>query len=231
MTLIELPIGLATTTDPERPRLIRRARRLAWAGIGWHIAEAAIAIAAGLVASSIALTGFGADSLIEALAGLVVIWRFAAARAHDEQSERRAQQLIAASFAILAVYVAIEATRTLINAEHPDTSWVGIALAAVTATTMPLLAKAKQRLGQQLGSTATASEGTQNMLCAYLSLALLIGLGGNALFGAWWLDPIAALTVAAVAVREARSSWRGEDCCTSTLAHDASTSCSGDCCT
>lgn len=230
MTLIELPIASAPSPDPERPRLIRKARRLALAGIVWHIAEAAIAIAAGLAATSIALIGFGADSLIEALAGLVVIWRFAASRALDERSERRAQQLIAASFAVLAVYVAGEAARSLINADHPDTSWVGIGLAAVTASTMPLLARAKQRLGQELGSAATSSEGTQNMICAYLSLALLVGLGGNALLGAWWLDPVAALVVAGVAGREARSSWRGEDCCTTPLGYTGPASCSDDCC-
>ena len=229
MTIVELPIAPAPPVDPNRPRLIRRARQLAWTGIAWHIAEAAIAVAAGLVASSIALIGFGADSLIEALAGAIVIWRFTGTRAHDDRSERRAQQLIAASFAILAVYIAVEAARSLINAEHPDVSWVGIVLAAVTATTMPLLARAKQRLGQQLSSAATTSEGTQNMICAYLSLALLIGLGGNALFNAWWLDPIAALTVAVVAAREARSSWRGEDCCTTPLGHTAP-GCTDDCC-
>ncbi len=204
MTVIELPIAPPVPVDPERPRLVRRARQLAWTGIGWHFAEAAIAVAAGLAASSIALVGFGADSVIEALAGAIVIWRFAGTRAQDDRSERQAQQLIAASFAILALYIVVEAARSLINAQHPDASWVGIALAAVTAITMPVLARAKQRVGQQLSSSATASEGTQNMVCAYLSLALLIGLGGNALFGAWWLDPIAALTVAAVAVREAR---------------------------
>jgi divalent metal cation (Fe/Co/Zn/Cd) transporter len=230
MTVIELPIAAAPSADPARPRLVQRARQLAWAGIAWHVAEAAIAIAAGLAASSIALTGFGADSLIEALAGLVVVWRFATARANDALAERRAQQLIAASFAILAIYITVEATRSLIAADHPDVSWVGIALAAITATTMPLLARAKRRLGQQLGSSATASEGTQNMLCAYLSLALLVGLGGNALLGAWWLDPVAALTIAAVAAREARASWRGDDCCTTPLA-PGKPACSDDCCT
>jgi divalent metal cation (Fe/Co/Zn/Cd) transporter len=229
VTLIELPIAAPPSADPERPRLIQRARRLAWAGIVWHIAEATIAIAAGIAATSVALTGFGADSLIEALAGLIVIWRFTASRAQDEQSERRAQQLIAASFALLAIYITVEAARSLINADHPDTSWVGIGLAAVTATTMPLLARTKRRLGQQLGSAATASEGTQNMLCAYLSLALLIGLGGNALLGAWWLDPVAALTIAGVAAREAHSSWRGEDCCATPLGYDDA-ACSYDCC-
>lgn len=198
---------------PLRDRLIRRARLLAWIGLGWHGVEAAVAIAAGAVASSIALVGFGADSLVEAVAGVVVLWRFAAARAGSDRAERRAQQLIAVSFYAIAAYVGIEAVRSLIAGDHPEASYVGIALAAVTLTTMPPLAIAKARVGERLGSLATKSEGRQNMLCAYLSAALLIGLGANALLGWWWADPITALVIAAVAVREGRDAWRGESCC------------------
>jgi divalent metal cation (Fe/Co/Zn/Cd) transporter len=224
------PVPAPPHGDPRRPVLVRRARQLAWFGIAWHFVEAAIAVLAGMAASSIALIGFGADSLIEALAGFVVVWRFTSARADDPQAERRAQQLIAASFAILAVYVATESARSLIGGTHANVSWIGIVLAAVTASTMPLLARAKQRLGRQLGSSATASEGAQSMLCAYLSLALLVGLGANALVGWWWLDSIAALAIAGVAAREARSSWRGEDCCTTPLAVDGDSTCHDDCC-
>jgi divalent metal cation (Fe/Co/Zn/Cd) transporter len=202
----------------DRQRLVRRARRLAWLGLGWHAVEAAIALAAGISASSIALIGFGADSLVESLAGVVVLWRFAAARSGSENAERRAQQLIAITFYVLAAYVAVEAVRTLAGGDHPEVSWVGIGLAAFTATMMPVLAIAKARVGERLHSSATKSEGRQNMLCAYLSVALLVGLGGNAMLGAWWLDPVAALVIAGVAVREGRESWRGESCCAGPLA-------------
>jgi len=191
---------------------VRRARALAWLGIAWHGIEAAIAVAAGLAASSIALVGFGADSLIEGFAGLVVVWRFGGRRVSSDASERRAQRLIAASFYLLAAYVAIESLRTLLGADHPQVSWLGIGLAAFTLVTMPLLASAKARVGEALGSSATKSEGRQNMLCAYLSAALLLGLGGNAAWGLWWLDPVVALFIAGVALREGRQAWRGDAC-------------------
>jgi divalent metal cation (Fe/Co/Zn/Cd) transporter len=173
-----LPILLL---GPEREKLERRARLLAWVGIGWHIGEFAVALSAGLAAGSIALIGFDADSLVEALAAGVVLWLFTGSRGTSNAAERRAQQLIAASFFVLAAYVAVEATRTLIGHEHPDPSSIGIALAAVTALTMPHLAGAKRRVGNRLHSSATVKEAAQNQLCAYLSVALLIGLGANAL--------------------------------------------------
>jgi divalent metal cation (Fe/Co/Zn/Cd) transporter len=197
---------------PERDNLIRRARFLAWVGLGWHGIEAAVAIGAGLVASSIALVGFGADSLVEALAGIIVIWRFASVRSMSEDAETRAQKLIALSFFVIGAYVGVEAVRTLLTGDHPEVSLAGIVLSGVTLVTMPPLANAKQRIAEKLGSSATASEGRQNMLCAYLSAALLVGLGGNAVFGWWWLDPITALAIAAVAVKEGREAWRGDGC-------------------
>ena len=210
-TAIPLPVATLPVTD--RAPLVRRARRLAWGGIAWHAVEATVAIAAGLAAGSIALIGFGADSMIESVAGFVLLWRFAASRAASEGAERRAQKLIGASFFLLAAYVAVEATRTLLGGDHPDVSWVGIGLSAVTLVTMPPLAIAKARVGERLGSSATKSEGRQNMVCAYLSAALLLGLGANAVAAWWWADPIAALVVAAVAVHEGREAWRGEACC------------------
>lgn len=141
------------------------------------------------------------------------MWRFSARRALSRSAERRAQQLIAATFFLLAAYVAAEAARTLVAADAPEASRLGIALAAVTAPTMPLLARAKRRVGRSLGSSATVSEGAQNLVCAYLSLALLAGLGANALLGWWWADPAAALVVAAVAAYEGVRSWRGDACC------------------
>ena len=198
---------------PERRRLERRARLLAWGGIAWHIVEFAIAIAAGIAAGSIALIGFGADSLIEAFAGIVVVWLFTGTRVGSARAERRAQQLIAISFYVLAVYITVDAVRALAVGDKPGTSWVGIGLAAVTAPTMPLLARAKRRVGERLGSAATVQEGAQNMICAYLSIALLVGLLANALAGWWWADPAAALVIAAIAAREGRQSWRGQGCC------------------
>lgn len=221
MSTPQVPLIRITRSQPirdaERARLERRARRLAWGGNLWHIAEFAIALGAGVAAGSIALVGFGIDSLVEVLAGGVVVWLFTGRRLHSETAERRAQQVIAVSFFLLAAYVAFESIRTLVGGHHPDASWVGIGLAAVTAPTMPLLARAKRRVGRRLGSAATVSEAGQTMLCAYLSVALLIGLGANALVGWWWADPVAALVIAAVAVREGRASWRGEGC-------------AGDCC-
>jgi divalent metal cation (Fe/Co/Zn/Cd) transporter len=200
-------------TAEERARLVGRARLLAWGGNAWHFVEFAIALGAGIAAGSIALVGFGFDSLIESLAGFIILWRFGASRVHSESAERRAQQLIAASYFLLAAYVCVESTRTLLGSSHPETSWIGIGLAAVTAPTMPLLARAKQRVGRKLNSSATVSEAWQNMICSYLSIALLVGLGANAQFSWWWADPAAALVIAAVAAREGVESWRGEGCC------------------
>ena len=208
-----LPVLPPSPPPAERARLERRTRLLAWVGIGWHGIEFAIALVAGLAAGSIALIGFGADSLIEALAGGVVLWLFTGNRRGSSTAERRAQQLIAVSFFLLAGYVGVEASRTLVNGDHPSVSWVGIGLAAFTALTMPLLAYVKRRLGNQLHSAATVREAAQTQLCAYLSIALLLGLGANALAGWWWADPMTALVIAAVAVREGRQSWRGEGCC------------------
>lgn len=143
----------------------------------------------------------------------MIVWRFTGVRTLSEAAERKAQKLVAIQFFILAPYVGIEAIRSLINADRPDESLVGIALAASSVIIMPLLGRAKQRIGARIGSSATASEGKQNLLCAYLAGALLIGLLGNAAFGAWWLDPLVALFIAYVAIREGREAWRGEACC------------------
>jgi divalent metal cation (Fe/Co/Zn/Cd) transporter len=206
----ELPIAQVL---PARAPLVRRARALAWLGVGWHVIEAAIAVGAGVAAGSIALVGFGADSLVEAVAGFVVLWRFAARRAASAGAERRAQQLIAVSFYGIAAYVGIVAVRSLVLGHEPDASWVGIGLSAFTLVTMPPLARAKARVADALASSATKSESRQTMLCAYLSAALLVGLGANALAGWWWADPVTALAIAAVAMKEGRDSWRGEACC------------------
>jgi len=207
-----LPV-VSARPGPGRPELVRRAKVLARLGLGWHAIEAAIAIGAGIGASSVALIGFGADSIVESAAGVVLLWRFGAERQSSDAAEQRAYRLIAVSFWVIAAYVGIEAARQLIDGSHPEVSWIGIGLAAVTLATMPPLAMAKTRVAGQLGSAATRAEGRQNMLCAYLSGALLVGLGANALFGWWWADPVTALLIAGVAVREGRQAWDGETCC------------------
>ena len=141
-----------------------------------------------------------------------MLWLFTGTRVGSEPAERRAQQLIAASFFVLAAYVTVESVRTLAGGQHPKESWVGIGLAVFTTLTMPLLAYVKRRVGLKLGSAATVKEASQTQLCAYLSVALLIGLVLNAAAGLWWADPAAALFIAAVAVKEGRESWRGEGC-------------------
>ena len=207
-----LPV-VSARLGPGRPELVRRAKVLARLGLGWHAIEAAVAIGAGIGASSVALIGFGADSIVESAAGVVLLWRFGAERQSSDAAEQRAYRLIAVSFWVIAAYVGVEAARQLIDGSHPEVSWIGIGLAAVTLATMPPLAKAKTRVAGQLGSAATRAEGRQNMLCAYLSGALLVGLGANALFGWWWADPVTALLIAGVAVREGRQAWDGETCC------------------
>jgi divalent metal cation (Fe/Co/Zn/Cd) transporter len=199
--------------SPEWLRLARRAKLLSWASLAYMAAEGAVAVVAGIVAGSIALIGFGADSVIEGFASVVIVWRFTGHRTLSEEAERRAQKLVAIQFFILAPYVGVEAIRALIEGHHPDESMVGIALAASSLVVMPLLGRAKQRIGGQIESSATASEGKQNLLCAYLAGALLIGLVGNAVFGAWWLDSAVALLIAYVAVQEGREAWRGDACC------------------
>ncbi len=212
-TLPIIPAQLTPAGD--RERLVRKARRLSQFSLGWHRFEAAAGIVTGVIAGSVALTAFGADSLIEATAGLIVIWLMSPQRSSSPHAERRAQQLIAATFILLAIYIAAESAHDLIGARHPGESWPGIALATITLIAMPLLADAKRRVGQARGSHATTSESRQNLLCAYLSVALLVGLLANAIAGWWWADPGAALLIGIVAIREARSAWQGEscDCC------------------
>ena len=187
--------------------------------------EGAIALIAGIVAGSIALTGFGIDSAIEGVASLIVVWRFTGSRLLSEHAEERAQTLVAISFFLLAPYITVEAGRDLVGGHRPEASWVGVGLAASSIVLMPMLGIAKQRIGEQIGSPATAGEGAQNLLCAYMAVALLVGLGGNALFGVWWLDPVAALVIAGLAVNEGIEAWRGEGCCV-----PGPTACEDDCC-
>jgi divalent metal cation (Fe/Co/Zn/Cd) transporter len=205
-------LPLVAAGGAQQRRLVLRARRLTQLALGWHVLEAGVAVGAGVVAGSVALVGFGADSLIEAGAGLVVLWLVTGERLASPRSERRAQQLIAISFGLLAAYVTVGSLRELVDGHHPAVSWVGIGLSVVTLLAMPPLAEAKRRVGRALGSSATISESRQTMLCAYLSAALLIGLLANAITGWWWADPLVALAIGGAAVREAREAWRGESC-------------------
>lgn len=224
--------GLAGHEPPAADWLqaARRAKALSWLSLIWMGLEGGIAIVAGIAAGSIALIGFGLDSGIEGAASVVIIWRFTGARIHSHAAERRAQKLVAIQFFILAPYVAYEAIAHLAAGEHPEVSPLGMALTASSVIGMPLLGIAKQRVARRLGSQATHGEGTQNLLCAYLAAAVFLGLAANALVGAWWLDPFAALLVAAVAVREGVQTWRGEGCCAAPALDSAGRAAADDCC-
>ena len=198
--------------ESEYRRLAGRVKLLSWLSLGWMTLEGGIAILAGVMAGSIALVGFGIDSAIEGFASAIIVWRFTGNRIFSEAAEGRAQKLVAVQFFLLAPYVGFESVKALVAGDHPETSVLGIALSASSVVIMPYLGIAKQRLADRLGSAATKGEGRQNMLCAYLAGVLLVGLLGNALFGAWWLDPAVGLLIATVAVKEGLETWRGEGC-------------------
>jgi divalent metal cation (Fe/Co/Zn/Cd) transporter len=212
-TLPDAPAQPRPVQSADWLRAARRARALSWLSLAWMGAEGAIAITAGILAGSIALIGFGLDSAIEGVASLVIVWRFTGHRLLSHAAEERAQKLVAIQFFLLAPYVAFEAVRHLATASEPEVSVLGMILTATSLVGMPYLGLAKQRLADALGSSATHGEGAQNLLCAYLAGAVFLGLAGNALLGWWWLDPIAALLIAGVAVREGLETWRGEGCC------------------
>jgi divalent metal cation (Fe/Co/Zn/Cd) transporter len=195
----------------DRERLGRRARLLAGASVVYNSVEAVVALAAGTVAGSVALVGFGLDSIVEVSSGLVILWQFGH---HLPQSrERQAQRLIAVSFLVLAAYVAQDSARALLGGDDPDPSRVGIALASVSLLLMPFLSWAQRRTGRALHSSAVVADSTQTLLCVYLSAVLLGGLLLNAALGWGWADPLAGLVIAAVAAKEGRDTWRGEGCC------------------
>jgi divalent metal cation (Fe/Co/Zn/Cd) transporter len=233
-TLIELPIVSSDARHGDHPRerdrLIRRAKALSWLSLASMTVEGTVAITAAVIAGSVALLGFGIDSAIEGLASVIVIWRFTGSRRLSDHAEERAQKAVAVSFFLLAPYIAQDAIRALLAGNHPATSWVGIGLSISSIAVMPLLGRAKQQVGTRLGSGATAGEGAQNLLCAYMAAGVVVGLGANAAFGWWWLDPVIALVIAAVAVREGREAWSGEGCaCVAAPGLDAD-SCQDGCC-
>jgi divalent metal cation (Fe/Co/Zn/Cd) transporter len=192
--------------------------------------EGAVGLVSGFGAGSIALIGWALSSVVEGLASVIVIWRFTGARTLSETAEQRAQKAVAISFWLLAPYVAVQSVRDLVTSQHSETALVGIGLTVSSLLLMPALGIAKHRLGRRLGSGATAGEGTQNLLCAYLAGAVLAGLIANTLWGLWWLDPVAGLAVAAVAIKEGRDAWRGDSCCAVPgLEADAGCDCGPDC--
>lgn len=203
----------------DRSALVRRGVVLAWFTMCWNAVEGVVGIAAGIAAGSIALVGFGVDSYVEVFAGSVIVWRLARDRKGEELSEkaeRRAVRLIAISFLALAVGVGVESVRKLAVGAEPDESHLGIGLAIVSLVVMPLLARAKGKVGRQLGSRAVTADATETALCVWLSAILLAGLAANATFGWWWADPLAAVGIVYVAGREGIEHLRSEkldDCC------------------
>ncbi len=189
----------------------RKGRRLEYVTLGWNVTEAAVALAAGIVAGSIALVGFGVDSLIECLSGAVLLWRLQV-HEEDEYRENIATRLVGISFILLAAYVAFEAIKTLLLREEPQVSIIGIVLSCASLIVMPLLARAKRRVALRLESRSMDADSRQTDLCAYLSAILLGGLAVNALFRWWWADPIAGLTMVPIIVRDGIENLRGDAC-------------------
>ncbi|WP_190824799.1 cation transporter [Saccharopolyspora pogona] len=204
------PVAAAPDSD-RRSVLSRRVRLLVGATITYNVIEAIVAISAGAAASSTALIGFGLDSAIEVASAAAVAWQFSS-RDHEAR-ERTALRVIAVSFFALAAYVTVESIRSLAGADTAEHSTVGIVLAALSLIVMPGLSYAQRRAGRELGSASAVADSKQTLLCTYLSGVLLAGLLLNSLLGWSWADPIVALVIAAVAVKEGREAWRGQHCC------------------
>ncbi len=202
-----------------RGQLLRRALRLEWLTVGWNVVEGVIAVAAALAAGSVALLGFGIDSFVESVSGSILVWRLLAemGRAADahaiERLDLRARKLVSLSLFALALYVAGDASLALWRSERPDASLVGIVLTCVSMVVMLWLGRAKRRAAAGLGSRALAADAFQTTACWWLSIITLAGIGLNAAFGWWWADPVAALGMTPLLIREGMEAWRGEDCC------------------
>jgi divalent metal cation (Fe/Co/Zn/Cd) transporter len=211
-------------SSPRRAVLARRVRWLVTATITYNLIEAVVAITAGSLASSGALIAFGLDSIIEVASAAAVAWQFSAATPEAvERREHRALRIIAVSFFVLAAYVTADAIRALLGAGTAEHSTPGLMLAALSLVIMPLLSAAQRRTGRELGSASAVADSKQTLLCTYLSAVLLAGLAVNSMFGWAWADPIAALVIAAVAVKEGREAWRGETCCAAPVASPSTT--------
>jgi divalent metal cation (Fe/Co/Zn/Cd) transporter len=211
--------GITAGLGPGRRAQLARALGLEYLTVGWNIAEGVIAISAAILAGSVALLGFGIDSFVESASGLVMIWRLHAERrasmddARLDAIEHRARRLVALSLFLLAAFVVVDAVDTLRAQEHPAFSAVGVALTSVSLVVMLWLARAKRRAARDLGSQALEADAFQTTACWWLSLAALTGITLNGALGWWWADPVAALVIAALIVKEAREAWQGRDCC------------------
>ncbi|WP_433242986.1 cation transporter [Streptosporangium sp. CA-135522] len=203
---------LVRPASDEWLRDARRARALSLATLIWLGAESVLGLAAGLGAHSVALIGWGMSSLVEALASLIVVWRFTGSRTLSNDAEGKARKAVAISFWLLAPYLLVHVAHDLNAGHRAVPSLLGVVVTAASLVGMPLLGRAKRRLGARLHSAATSGEGTQNLLCALLAAGVLAGLGLNGI-GWWWADPAMAVLLAAVAVREGRKAWRGHSCC------------------
>lgn len=190
---------------------VREGRRLEYFTLGWNLLEAGVAVGAGVAAGSIALIGFGADSLIECLSGSILLWRLQSHEA-DEHQEKFALKLVGISFLLLAAYVGFDAIKSLWRQEEPKVSLVGIALSALSLVIMPILARRKRQVAARIQSRALCADSRQTDICAYLSAILLGGLLLNAFLGWWWADPIAALIMVPIIIREGAEALRGETC-------------------
>jgi divalent metal cation (Fe/Co/Zn/Cd) transporter len=215
---VELPLAPVSTASagrvagPGRESLLRRARRLSLLSIGWMTVEAGVAITAAVSAGSVALLGFGLDSVIELVSALTILWLYTSGRADAPRAERRAQQVITICFAALAPYLVFAALDALVAGRRHDDSWRGLAVTVGALVFMPLLAHAKDRVAAQLGSAATAGDASQSWLCAAGAAAALLSLSGDALLGWWWLDAVSALGIAGLALQAGRNTWHGRAC-------------------
>lgn len=219
---------------PERSdawrRAARRAKLLAWVSLAWMSVEGFVGVFAGLQAHSLGVITWSASSFLEAFAALIVVWRFTGIRTFSATSEARAQRWVAASFFVLAPFFVVEAIRKLINGGETKITVLAVALTISAIVLMPLLGWVKLRLGRQLDSRATSGEGIQNLMCAVQAATALIALAGAGV-GLSWLDPVAALAIAAIALKEGRDGWRGEDtCCAPMPGLDDAPACREDCC-
>jgi hypothetical protein len=212
MSSPSIPLPVIAPVPDDRPRLIRRARTLSLLSIGWMTFEATVAIVAALLAGSVALLAFGLDSLIELVSASTILWLYTGSRRDSNTAERRAQQLVAICFGVLAVYVSLASINTLAGGSRSAASLPGVGVSVGAIIFMPLLARAKGRVAVQLGSAATAGDASQSWLCAISAAAVLLSILANAAFGWGWLDPIAGLGIAALAVREGREAWAGKVC-------------------
>jgi divalent metal cation (Fe/Co/Zn/Cd) transporter len=195
---------------------LQRGLRLEYFSLGYNAFEAFVGIAAGLLAGSVALIGFGLDSIVEGTSALILVWRLRSERSSartSEEAEVRAVRLVAIAFLVLAAYVGVNAVVELVRATHPDASPVGMGLALVSLIVMPVLAKRKRDVARELDSRSMEADSKQTILCTYLSAVLLFGLVTNSLFGWWWADPVAALVIAGLAASEGIELWRHRDFC------------------